>query len=213
MDNEISFLNLGGFLIWPIVIVGAMILMAGIERYIYITKLRINPKEFLLGIKNLLQKNRIKEAISMCEEAELPVSNIVKVVLTNLKTKTNGEIEQEIRSIALLEIPNIQRRIELLGLLTKMSCMVGLLLTVASYIFTFMKIRSTGVYIHPELLWAHVFQGMMSAFLGIFFTIIGWIFHYFLNSKVQELLYDIEWIGHEMLSLISRPDLEQIRKG
>ena len=52
----------------PLIVLAVLGAIIFIERILYLHKGQINVREFISGIKNLLQKGRLVEATTLCEE-------------------------------------------------------------------------------------------------------------------------------------------------
>ncbi len=68
----------GGPVMWLLVLLGLVAVVIFIERTLFLHRAQIRSTEFLNGIKNLLQKDRLMEALTLCEETPGPVAKLVK---------------------------------------------------------------------------------------------------------------------------------------
>ena len=71
----------GGPVMWLLVLVGLVALGIFLERALFLHRGQISSTEFLNGIKNLLEKDRLMEALTVCEETPGPVATVVKAGL------------------------------------------------------------------------------------------------------------------------------------
>ena len=60
-----TFLTDGGPVIWLILIAAAVALVVFIERVLYCHRSQINSAEFLNGVRNVLKRENVVEAISI----------------------------------------------------------------------------------------------------------------------------------------------------
>ena len=63
----------GGAMIWLILIAGAAALVVFIERVLHCHRAQINSAEFLNGVRNVLKRDNVVEAISICDATPGPV--------------------------------------------------------------------------------------------------------------------------------------------
>ena len=71
----------GGPVMWLLVLLGLAALVLFVERVLFLHRAQIRSTEFLDGIKNLLRKQRLMEALTLSEETPGPVARIVKAGL------------------------------------------------------------------------------------------------------------------------------------
>src|SRR6266567_1007794 len=71
----------GGPMMWVLLLVAVIFLMLTIERTLYLHRGQIRSTAFMGGIKNILAKRRIVEALTVCEETPGPVAAVVKAAL------------------------------------------------------------------------------------------------------------------------------------
>jgi biopolymer transport protein ExbB len=73
-----TLLTDGGPVIWLILIAAAVALVVFIERVLYCHRSQINSGEFLNGVRNVLKRDNVVEAISICDATPGPVARLVK---------------------------------------------------------------------------------------------------------------------------------------
>ncbi|NBX58868.1 MAG: MotA/TolQ/ExbB proton channel family protein, partial [Opitutaceae bacterium] len=71
----------GGPVLGLLLLLGLVAAVIFIERTLLLHRAQIRSTEFLSGIKNLLQKNRLMEALTLCEETPGPVAKLIKAGL------------------------------------------------------------------------------------------------------------------------------------
>ncbi len=62
-----KFLYHGGPMLWLILITSAVAAAVFIERVLHYHRAQINSMEFLNGVRNVMKRNNIVEAISICD--------------------------------------------------------------------------------------------------------------------------------------------------
>ena len=73
-----TFVFQGGPVMYPLLVVSVLCLMLFIERALFLHKRHVGSEDFLIGIKNLISKKKLVEALTMCEETPGPMARIVK---------------------------------------------------------------------------------------------------------------------------------------
>ncbi|MFI5336804.1 MAG: MotA/TolQ/ExbB proton channel family protein [Opitutales bacterium] len=135
----------GGPVMWLLVLVGAVALVIFIERALYLHRGQIRSTEFLQGIKNLLQKGRLMEALTLCEETPGPVAAVVKAALRQARADEPA-MRFAVQEAALTELPALERRIGSLAAIAQIVPLLGLLGTLLGMIRTFWLFNQGGNY-------------------------------------------------------------------
>src|SRR3954463_4065803 len=104
----------GGPVMWLLVLVGIIALAIFIERALFLHRGQIRSTEFLNGIKNLLQKDRLMEALTLCEETPGPVAAVIKAGLRHA-ADDEPAMRFAVQEAALAELPVLERRISALA--------------------------------------------------------------------------------------------------
>ncbi len=195
-----SLISIGGPIMWPIMLLSLIMFVIVIERTLYLHRGSIKTLEFWEGIKNLIQKRRLIEALTVCEETPGPVARVVKAALLNFG-KGEESMRLSIQSSALVEIPLMERRIGSLAAIAKVAPMLGLLGTVVGMWQAFQELNLTGPYANSADFAGLFAQAIVSTVAGLGLAVIAHLMHHFLYGRVRAVVQDIEWIGTSLLQL------------
>ncbi|MDQ5981139.1 MAG: biopolymer transport protein ExbB [Verrucomicrobiota bacterium] len=193
----------GGPVMWLLMALGVAALVVFAERALYLHRSQIRSVEFLNGIKNLLQKDRLMEALTLCEETPGPVAKLVKAGLRHA-----GEDEQALRfavqEAALTELPVLERRVGALAAIAQIAPLLGLLGTLLGMIQTFWLFNQGGNYATPAVLAGGMWEALLTAAAGLAVSIPAHLGRHFLAGRVRVLVHDMEWIGNELMRYLLR---------
>jgi len=64
----------GGPVLWLIIFTSAVAIVVFIERFLHCHRAQINSVEFLNGVRNVLKRQNVVEAISICDATPGPVA-------------------------------------------------------------------------------------------------------------------------------------------
>src|SRR5471032_1889960 len=131
-----SWLARGGPMIWFLLGLGLVFVVLFIERALYLHRVQIRSTAFLAGIKNILAKRRLVEALTVCEETPGPVAAVVKAALLHADDGADA-MRFHVQEAAVVELPALERRIGAIGAIAQVAPLVGLLGTVLGMITTF----------------------------------------------------------------------------
>jgi biopolymer transport protein ExbB len=193
----------GGPVMWLLLLLGFVGLVIFIERTLFLHRGQIRSTEFLSGIKNLLQKDRLMEALTLCEETPGPVAQLVKAGLRHA-----GDDEPAMRfavqEAALAELPALERRISALAAIAQIAPLFGLLGTLLGMIKTFWLFNQGGNYATPTVLAGGMWEALLTAAAGLLVAIPAHLGRIFLAGRVRALVQDMEWTGNELMRYLLR---------
>ncbi len=193
----------GGPVLWLLVLLGFAAVVIFVERALYLHRSQINSTEFLDGIKNLLEKNRLMEALTLGEETPGPVAKIVKAGLRHA-AEDEQTLRFAIQEAALTEIPVLERRISALAAVAQIAPLLGLLGTLLGMIKTFWLFNQGGNYATPAVLAGGMWEALLTAAAGLTVAIPAHLARHFLTGRVRVLVQDMEWAGSELMRFLLR---------
>ena len=193
----------GGPVMWLLVLLGLAAVIIFVERALFLHRGQIRSTEFLGGIKNLLQKNRLMEALTLCEETPGPVAKMVKAGLRHATDDEPG-MRFALQEAALGEIPVLERRISALAAIAQIAPLFGLLGTLLGMIKTFWLFNQGGNYATPTVLAGGMWEALLTAAAGLAVAIPAHLARHFLSGRVRTLVQDMEWAGSELMRFLLR---------
>lgn len=196
--QNVFFLQ-GGPVIYPLFFVSLLAFVIFIERMLYLHRGHIGAENFLGGIKNLVRKKRLVEALTLCEETPGPIARIVKSALLHYGNP-HASIRAAIRSSAIVEIPILERRIGTIAALARIAPILGFLGTIiAAYQALNLLETFNG---DSGILSRLLAEALISSALGLAIAVLAMLASHFLNGRVRALVHDFEWVGHEILEFL-----------
>ena len=193
----------GGPVMWLLVVLGLAALVVFIERALFLHRSQIRSAEFLNGIKNLLQKDRLMEALTLCEETPGPVAKLVKAGLRNADAD-EATLRFAVQEAALTELPVLERRVSALAAIAQIAPLFGLLGTLLGMIKTFWLFNQGGNYATPAVLAGGMWEALLTAAAGLAVAIPAHLGRHFIASRVRVLVQDMEWTGNELMRYLLR---------
>lgn len=195
---DFSLFANGGPMLWVIVVLGFVGLMLFIERVLFLHRGQIRAKAFIDGIKNILAKRRLVEALTVCEETPGPVAAVVKAALLHADD-TAEEMRFHVQEAAIVELPALERRLHSIAAIGQVAPLVGLLGTVLGFITTFSAFESGGNYVTATALSSGMWQALLATAAGLMLAIPAHLGYYFLAGRVRAIVRDVEWGGNEIM--------------
>ena len=207
-DNIVTFFQKFGFVFWPLALCSITALTFIIERlFTFVrSRSRIGTEQFIASIADSLRKENIMEAVSTCEEAGGPLANVLKAGLLRYSQAqieerdiSKEEIQEAIEEASLLEIPELERNLPVLGTVAVVSPLFGLLGTVTGMIsaFTTIALEGTG---DPQQLAGGISQALLTTAAGLTVAIPCLIFFQLFDSWVNRHMVEISQVSTEIVN-------------
>jgi biopolymer transport protein ExbB len=188
----------GGPLMWPIMLLGLAGLLVFVERVLYLHKGQIRTDVFLSGIRNLLDKSRLVEALTVCEETPGPVAAVVKSALLHHEEGPE-RMRSAIQGAALVQIAAIERRIGTVAAIARVAPLLGLLGTVTGMIEALYGVKVGGAYANMGTVSGSFAQALITTAFGLAIAALAHLAYHFLSGRVRALVNDMGYAGHEMM--------------
>ncbi len=190
----------GGPMMWVLLAMGFVALGLFVERTLYLHRGQIRSTEFINGIKNILSKRRIVEALTVCEETPGPVAAVVKAALLHAEDAPE-QMRFHVQEAALVEIPSLERRLGSIAAIAQVAPLVGLLGTLLGMITTFLAFERD--YATASALSAGMWQALLSTAGSLMLAIPAHLAHHFLGGRVRAIVRDVEWAGNEIMRYLA----------
>jgi len=190
----------GGPMMWVLLVMGLMTLMLCIERALYLHRGQIRSTEFINGIKNILSKRRLVEALTVCEETPGPVAAVVKAALLHAEDEPD-KIRFHVQEAAVVELPALERRLGSIAAIAQVAPLVGLLGTILGMVTTFLAFERD--YATASALSAGMWQALLSTAGSLMLAIPAHLAHHFLSGRVRAIVRDVEWSANEIMKYLA----------
>lgn len=197
----------GGPLMVPIFMCSLIGVAVLIERIWSLHRAQIDRDQFVKGIRNIIKKNKIAEAITICDETQGPVASILKAGLLQYG-KDKEDVKEAIENAALYEFPKLKKHLVILYTVTQISPLLGLLGTVMGMINAFIVIHQHGGIVNAGDLAQGIYEALITTVGGLVVAIPCFVAYNYISSRVQKIIFDMEQSAAELLSTLSAVDSE-----
>lgn len=186
-------------MMWVLLLIGMIGVVLFIERVLYLHRGQIRSTAFISGIKNILAKRRIVEALTVCEETPGPVAAVVKAALLHADDDAD-RMRFHVQEAAVVELPALERRIGAIAAIAQVAPLVGLLGTVLGMIATFIAFNRD--YATASALAKGMWQALLATAGSLMLAIPAHLAHHFLIGRVRAIVRDVEWAGNEIMKYL-----------
>ena len=206
-ESFMGIIYMGGPIVPILITFMITVIVFSFERFFVLRKAEGtgNLENFVVKVRNLLNKNKVDEAIEECDAQKGSVGNVVKEGLTTYKALAHDKtLNKEQKMVALtksieeattLEMPMLEKNMMILSTLGTVATLVALLGTVIGMIKAFFALGSGGGTPDAAALSIGISEALINTTLGIGTSAIAIILYNFFTSKIDGLTYKIDEIG------------------
>jgi biopolymer transport protein ExbB len=195
-------LSNGGPVLWLILLASAVAIVVFVERFLHCHRAQINSMEFLNGVRTVLKRNNVVEALSICDATPGPVARLVKTAILN---RDNGRerVREALEEAGLAEVPRLEEKLNLLATIAQLAPLLGLLGTVLGFIQSFMAMQQQGLHADIGKLSTGVWQALICAAAGLAVAIPAHAGYNYLVSRVNSIVLDMERAASEIVNIVT----------
>jgi biopolymer transport protein ExbB len=192
----------GGWMIWLILAVSAVALATFIERMLHYHRAQINSMEFLNGVRNVLRRDNVVEALSICDATPGPVARLVKVAILNREKGREG-VREALEEAGLVEVPPLEEKLNLIATIAQISPLLGLLGTVLGFVKVFDRLQQQATLATMQDLSGGVWQALICTAAGLAVAIPCYAGYNYLVSRVNSIVLDMEKAATEIAGIVA----------
>ncbi len=196
----------GGPVMYPIILCSILALAIIIERLYHLNKARIDTRDFMNNIEVTIKRNRIAEAIKICDDTPGPIARIVKAGIIK-HDRPRQEIREAIEDAGHQEVPRLERHIGLLATIGHVSPLLGLLGTVTGMVRAFQVIQEKAVSFNPVSpgdLAGGIWEALLTTVAGLIVAIPTAVVYNYLVNRVDEFVLEMERSATELINILSQ---------
>ncbi|MBR7155708.1 MAG: MotA/TolQ/ExbB proton channel family protein [Lentisphaeria bacterium] len=194
----------GGPVMWFILICAVLALFIFLLKVFQFHRDEISVRELMRGLFNVLKREGFREALTLCDTTPGPVAKLLNAgILAHHNQDKN--IRQAIDDAALDEISKLERHINLLGTLTKILPLLGLLGTVLGMLQAFETIQAAQYFSAGDI-GGPIAQSLLTTAAGLSAAIPCHIAYNYLVGRMESIILDMEKASMELISFFERHD-------
>ena len=197
-----TILTNGGPVIWLIMLAAAIALVTFIERVLYCHRSQINAAAFLNGVRTVLKRDNVVEAISICDATPGPIAHLVKTAILN-RDRGRDRVREAVEEAGLTEVPRLEEKLNLLATIAQIAPLLGLLGTIIGFMDIFSAMQEAGLYAHFEQLSHGIWRALICAAAGIAVAIFVHAGYNYLVSRINKIVLDMERAAAEIVNIVT----------
>ncbi len=207
--NYLGTIYKGGFVVPLLMTLFFTVVVFTIERFITLGQAKGagNIDTFVRGIKGFLDRNDINGAVAACDKQKGAVANVVRAGLGKYAemAQTTGmekdekviAIQKEIEEATTLELPMLEKNLNILATIASIATLLGLFGTVLGMVRAFASLATAGA---PDstALATGISEALINTALGIGTSMFAIIFYNFFTSRIDNMTYRIDEAGYSL---------------
>lgn len=203
---KVDVIHKGGPVIIPIILCSIFALAISLERLINLYRSKIDTSKFMDEITIALKRNRISDALEICEQTQGPIAQILKAGIARYD-RSRQEIREAIEDAGLHEVPKLEKNLSALATIAHVSPLLGLLGTVTGMVHTFQIIqqKAQAMYpVDPSVLAKGIWEALITTVAGLIVAIPSFVAYNYLVGKVQNLIVEMEILATDLVNILTQ---------
>lgn len=201
----IKFFQDGGAFMLPIALVLALGLAIALERWIYLTRVRVANLMSWRKLQPMLEKGDLRTALNTANSSRTAIGRILSYGLERASTTNNtAEVEMAMEEGLMEILPRLEKRTHYLATLANIATLLGLLGTIIGLIRAFTAVGEANPADKADLLSASISVAMNTTAFGLMAGIPLLLLHALLTTKTTTVVDSLEMATVRIMNLISR---------
>jgi len=198
-----DFFYEGGPMLWVLLVASAVAISVFIERVLHYHRAQINSAEFLNGVRTVLKRDNVVEALSICDATPGPVARLVKTAILN-RDHGRERVRESLEEAGLAEVPRLEEKLSLLATIAQIAPLLGLLGTVLGFIKIFGELNAAGLNANVQMLSKGVWEALICTAAGLAVAIPAHAAYNYLVNRVNEIVLDMEKAASEIVDIVTQ---------
>jgi len=191
-------------MLWVILGASALALAVFCERLLQYHREQINSTEFLNGVRNVLRRDNVVEALAICDATPGPVARLVKVAILN-RERGREAVREALEDAGAWEVPRLEQKLNVLATVAQIAPLMGLLGTVLGFMKVFKTVQDAGLNAHVGQLSLGIWQALICTAAGLAVAIPSYAGYNYLVGRVNNIVLDMEQVSSEILTTVTSP--------
>ena len=195
----------GGPIVYLIILCSILAFAVVLERLYHLYRARINTRDFMARIAATLKRNKVMEAIEMCNTPPGPIAQIMKAGILK-HDRPRSEIREAIEDAGVHEVPRLEKNLGVLATIAHITPLLGLLGTVTGMVRAFQVIqeKATSLYpVNPGDLAGGIWEALITTVAGLSVAIPTFVAYNYLVSRVDGFVLDMEKSASDLLNILT----------
>ncbi|MFH1778373.1 MAG: MotA/TolQ/ExbB proton channel family protein [Candidatus Omnitrophota bacterium] len=201
---KVDIIQKGGPVMVPIILCSIFAFGIAVDRIMHLYRARIDTDKFMDEVTTALKRNKINDAVLICDATQGPISNIFKAGILK-HNYPKSEIREAIEDAGLHEVPKLERNLSALATIAHVSPLLGLLGTVLGMVKCFQIIQQKAASFYPVSpadLAGGIWEALITTVAGLIVAIPAFVVYNYLVSRVDNFVLQMEVLVTDLLNIL-----------
>ena len=195
----------GGWLMWPLLILGGVTVFIFVERYMAIRKASNLDMNFMNRIRDFIVDGKIAAAIDLCKSTDTPIARMIEKGIERIG-RPMSDIQTAIENVANVEVAKMETGLPWLASIAGGAPMIGFLGTVTGMVQVFIDMsanQSGGIELAQ--LSAGMYVAMVTTVGGLIVGIPAYFGYNYLVARIEKLVFQMEANSIAFMDILNQP--------
>jgi biopolymer transport protein ExbB len=177
-----------------------------IERLWHLKKAEIDTNQFIIKLRDAINRGDIVQAIKICEETGGSISNIVRAGLLRYD-QGKEKIESAMEVSGMIEIAKLEKNAKMLSIIGHVTPLIGLLGTVLGFIQAFGEMRVSGLMdISTTNIGSAMEYALETTAAGLVVAIPTVVAYNYIAGRIEGFVLEMQTTSSEIIDLLMNRD-------
>ncbi len=202
-EKIIYFFEVSGWTMYGIAACSIFALAVFLEKLWSLRRENIIPKGMPIEIEDLVRRNKILDAVTLCKKNGAPLARIIQSGLENAGKKRE-RLKEIVNEVGQRETTDLERYMTILNTTISVAPMLGFLGTVLGMLQLFSSVAAVGEVTNIGMIADGIYKALYTTIAGLTVAIPATIFYRYLVSHVDRLVLEMEEISLRIVDLIKQ---------
>ncbi|MDR0509672.1 MAG: MotA/TolQ/ExbB proton channel family protein [Rikenellaceae bacterium] len=194
----------GGWLMWPLLALGATAVFVFVERYVAIRRASTIESTFMNRIRDYILDGKIAIAIDLCHRSNSPVARMIEKGVERLG-RPLADVQNSIENVANVEVSKLENGLPFLATIAGGAPMIGFLGTVLGMVQAFMNMSQASGSIDMTILSSGMYIAMITTVGGLIVGIPAYFGYNYLVTRIERLVFRLESHSIAFMDILNQP--------
>jgi len=204
LEDFWNLLVLGGPVMIPIMLASLLAVAIFLERLFALRRDKVMPHKLMIGLHHLLGQGKLDEALALARKDVSPVGESLVAGLERAG-EAKVTIREHMEEVGKRVAHRLEGPVNVLGVITTVSTLLGLLGTITGMIRVFRNLASAG-FVDPGRLASGIWEALITTAAGLMVAIPCLLGYRYLVSRVEANVLEMEEEAFKVAEVIARKE-------
>ncbi len=194
----------GGWLMWPLIALGAVTIFIFVERFIAIRQASSMDMNFMNRIRDNIYEGKVATAIDLCKSTNTPIARMITKGIERIG-RPMADVQNAIENVANLEVSRLENGLPFLATISGGAPMIGFLGTVIGMVQAFMNLSQAGGTVDLSMLSQGMYVAMVTTVAGLSVGIPAYFGYNYLVARIEKLVFQMEANSIAFMDILNQP--------